>query len=135
MNIKLFLNDVAYTPLKVKLKKEGERSIDQIDVKLAHSVTVNSNDELIYLQDMANLDNISAFFNFQGNVKDESGLKNHGTASNITYVDGQWNSTHASFNGTSSMVTVADANELDFTGKFDILIWAKWSAATTNILP
>lgn len=134
MNVKLFLNDVTYVPLKVKLKKEGERSIDQINVKVPHSVTVNSNDELIYLQDMASLDNIVGFFNFQGNVKDESGLKKHGTAANITYVDGQWNSKHASFNGTSSMVTVADSDEFDFNGKFDILIWAKWSSTTQQYM-
>ena len=134
MNIKLFLNNVSRVPLKVKLKKEGERSIDQIDITLPQNVPVSTNHELIYLQDMANLDDIAGFYNFQGNVKDESGLKNHGTAANITYVDGQWNSKHASFNGTSSMITIPDADEFDFTAKFDILIWAKWSSTTQQYM-
>ena len=134
MNIKLFLNNVSRVPLKVKLKKEGERSIDQIDITLPQNVPVSTNHELIYLQDMANLDDIAGFYNFQGNVKDESGLKNHGTAANITYVDGQWNSKHASFNGTSSMITIPDKNEFDFTAKFDILIWAKWSSTTQQYM-
>ena len=134
MNIKLFINDVSRTPLKVKLKKEGERSIDQIDIRLPQNISVSTNDELIYLQDMANLESISGFYNLQGNVKDESGLKNHGTASNITYTDGQWNGKHASFNGTSSMITIPDADEFDFDGKFDILIWAKWSSTAQQYL-
>ena len=134
MNIKLFVNDVSKIPLKVKLKKEGERSIDQIEISLPQNQAISTNDELIYLQDMANLDDIAGFYNFQGNVKDESGLKNHGTAANITYVDGQWNSKHASFNGTSSLITIPDANEFDFTAKFDILIWAKWSSTAQQYL-
>ena len=133
-NIKLFIEDVSRVPLKVKLKKEGERSIDQIEISLPQNVPIATNDELIYLQDMANLDSIAGFYNFQGNVKDESGLKNHGTAANITYVDGQWNSKHASFNGTSSMITIPDKNEFDFTAKFDILIWAKWSSTTQQYM-
>jgi|LWDU01.1.fsa_nt_gi hypothetical protein len=134
MNVKLFINDVSITPLKVKLKKEGERSIDQIDISLPHNVSVSSNQELLYLQDMASLDKISGFYNFQGNVKDESGNKNHGTGANITYVDGQWNSKHASFNGTSSIISMPNADEFDFDGKFDILIWAKWSSTAQQYL-
>jgi hypothetical protein len=134
MNVRLFINGISRTPLKVKLKKEGERSIDQIEMAIPQNIDVSTNHKLLYLQDMVSLNNLSAIYNFQGNVKDESGNDNHGTSANITYVDGQWDGKHSLFNGTSSVVTVLDSNDFDFDGKFDILIWCSWSSTSQEYI-
>ena len=49
------------------------------------SVAVDVNQELKYLQDIVDTDNLISVYNFQGNVEDEGGYGHDGTASNITY--------------------------------------------------
>jgi hypothetical protein len=131
---KLILNNAVVTPIEVTLKKEGDRAIDQIRVSIPPNKTVSSNQSLIWLQDYVTLDNLSAIYNLQSSVKDESGNDNHGTATNITYgSDGKWADRYAIFNGTDSKIEVPDSNSLDFSGKFDVVVWLKWTATTTSM--
>lgn len=131
--VKLIINNVVATPIEVELKKEGDRAIDQMQFKVARNVSVASNNEVIWMQDYATLNNLSAIYNLQSTEKDESNNDNHGTATNITYVDGAWDDFAAQFNGTNSKIIVPDSNSLDFSGKFDILVWLKWTATTTSM--
>ncbi len=131
--VKLIVNNIVASPLEVELKKEGDRAIDQMQFKIARNVSVASNNEVIWMQDNVNLDNLSAVYNLQSSEKDESNNDNHGTATNITYVDGAWDDFAAQFNGTNSKIEVPDSNSLDFSGKFDILVWLKWTATTTTM--
>ena len=131
--VKLIVNNVVATPLEADLKKEGDRAIDQMQFKVARNVSVASNNEVIWMQDYVNLENLSAVYNLQATEKDESNNDNHGTATNITYVDGAWDDFAAQFNGTNSKIEVPDSNSLDFSGKFDILVWLKWTATTTTM--
>jgi len=131
---KLILNNAVVTPIEVTLKKEGDRAIDQIRVAIPPNKTVSSNQSLIWLQDYVTLDNLSAIYNLQSSVKDESGNDNHGTATNITYgSDGKWADRYAIFNGTDSKIEVPDSDSLDFSGKFDVVVWLKWTATTTSM--
>ena len=83
--VKLFVESDGVTTQKsvltVSLQKQGERSVDQIKIRLPPNESVDVNDKLLYLQDEADLTNLTAIYNFQGSVKDESGQLNHGTAS------------------------------------------------------
>jgi len=131
--VKLVVNNVVATPIEVELKKEGDRAIDQMQFKVARNVSVATNNEVIWMQDYVNLENLSAVYNLQATVKDESNNDNHGTATNITYEDGAWDDFAAQFNGTNSKIVVPDSNSLDFSGKFDILVWLKWTVTTTSM--
>ena len=133
--IKLFVeSDGATTQksvLSVSLQKQGERSVDQIKIRLPPNESVGVNDKLLYLQDNVDITNLVAIYNFQGGAKDESGQLNHGTTSNITYGTDKWDGKSATFNGTNGKVTITDDNTLDFSAKFDIVMWLKWTATTS----
>ena len=131
--VKLIVNNVAANPLEVELKKEGDRAIDQMQFKIANNVSVAANNNVIWMQDYVTLDNLSAIYNLQATSKDESNNDNHGTASNVTYSDGAFDDYCANFNGNNSKIVVPDANSLDFSGEFDIIVWLKWTATTTSM--
>ena len=131
--VKLIINNVVANPLEVELKKEGDRAIDQMQFKVARNVSASANNSVIWMQDYVTLDNLSAIYNLQATAKDESNNDNHGTASNVTYSDGAFDDYCANFNGTNSKIVVPDANSLDFSGKFDIIVWLKWTATTASM--
>ena len=126
MITKLFIDGTRRTPIKVKLKKEGDRAIDQIHLEVAYNVPVVVNKELLWLQDDVTLDYASAIYNFQTSVKDESGNGNHGTASGIVYGEDKWDGYAVGFDGINDYVTIPDSSSLDLSGKFEIVTWLKW---------
>ena len=132
--VKLFINGVTKNVLNVSLQKQGERAIDQIKMMLPANVSVEVNDRILWIQDFVDLGNLSAIYNFQASVKDESGNLNHGTATDIVTGTDDWNGHSAIFNGTSSKVTIPDDNSIDLSGEFHIYIWAKWTAIASGSL-
>ena len=130
---KLILNNTVRRTLETSLTKQGERAIDQFRFKLPSNLSATVNHNVLYLQDLANLENLVGIWNFQGVVSDESGNSNNGTATSITYGDDKWSGKTAVFNGSSSRVAVADSASLALTGELDIIIWAKWTATTTGM--
>ena len=131
--VKLFINNVEKSLHEVELTKEGERAIDQIQLKVPKNVSVIVNQELKYLQDMVDLTKLISVYNMQGNAEDESGYSHHGTASNITYNEDSWGGKSAIFNGTNSNITVPHNSRFDLSGTFDIYVWAKWTSTTTGM--
>ena len=131
--VKCLVNGVSKTIIRSLLEKQGERGIDQIKITFPANVGIEINQKLIYLQDDADLTNLSAIYNLQGSVKDESGINNHGTASNITFGTDNWDGKSAIFNGSNGKITVTDSATLDFSAKFDIIIWLKWTATTSSM--
>ena len=132
-SVKFLVNGVSKTILSVNLEKQGERGIDQIKVDIPGNMTAEVNNDILYIQDILNVTNLSAVYNLQGSVKDESGNSNHGTALNITFGTDNWEGKAAVFNGTNGKITVADSTTLDFSGKFHILMWVKWTATTSSM--
>tara|TARA_Y100000310_G_scaffold144890_1_gene144135 strand:- start:2170 stop:4167 length:1998 start_codon:yes stop_codon:yes gene_type:complete len=132
--VKLFINGVVKNTLDVTLTKQGERAIDQIKMMLPANVSVEMNDKILWIQDFMDLGNLSAIYNLQASVKDESGNLNHGTATSITYGTDDWDGYSAIFNGSSSKVTIPDDSSLDLSGQFHIFIWAKWTATSSGSL-
>jgi len=133
--VKLFVESDGATTQKsvlaVSLEKQGERSVDQIKIRFPPNESIDVNDKLLYLQDVADLTNLVAIYNFQGSTKDESGQLNHGTAANVTYGTDKWDGKSATFNGTNAKVTITDDTTLDFPTKFDMIMWLKWTATTS----
>ena len=130
---KLFINGTEKQLLESDLTKEGERAIDQIRVKIPRDINVDVNQDVKFLQDMADLSTLISVYNFQGNVEDEGGYSHDGTASNITYGTDSWGGKSAIFNGTNGNVSVTHNSRFDFSAGFDIYVWAKWTSTTTGM--
>ena len=109
--VKLILDGTITALLSVSLEKQGERAIDQFKFELPTNRSATVNDSITYLQDIANLEYLTAIYNFQGILSDESGNSNNGTGTSITYGTDKWNGKSATFNGTTSRVTVAGADK------------------------
>jgi len=130
---RVVINNIVNILYSASLTKEGERAVDQMRISIPKSTTITVNQEIRYVQDMIDTARLVAIYNFQGNAEDESGYSLHGTASNLTYGTDIWGGKSGSFNGTSTNVTVAHTSRFDFSSRFDILIWAKWTATTTGM--
>ena len=131
--VKLILDGTTTPILSSSLEKQGERAIDQFKFQLPTNRSASVNDSVTYLQDIANLEYLTAIYNFQGIVSDESGNSNNGTATSVTYGTDKWNGKSATFNGTTSRIVVPNSTSFAFTGQFDVFIWAKWTATTTGM--
>ena len=131
----LFLNDVKKQLVSAEIIREGDRATDLANIVLPPLVDVFTNDKIILVQDMIPINNLSAIYNFNENLNDESGNLNASTTSvGVTYIDGQWNGKALSFNGTSTYFEVDDATNLNFSGEFEVFIWVKWSSTTKQYL-
>ena len=125
----LFLNDVKKLLVSAEIVREGDRATDVAKIVLPPTVDAQTNDKVVLVQDMIPIDNLSAIYNFNENLSDESGYLNKSTASaGITYVDGKWNGKALSFNGTSTYSEVDNTTNLNFDGEFDVFVWVKWSS-------
>jgi hypothetical protein len=135
VNVAVFINDVKKSFSQTKITKEGNRAIDEADIIVPPTVDVNTNDKIIIVQDMIPVTNLSAIYNFNENVIDESGHLNTPTASaGLTYIDGQWQGKALSFNGTSTYFEVNDKANLNFSGEFETFIWVKWTSTNKQYL-
>jgi hypothetical protein len=132
--VKLFMNGVVKNVLNASLTKQGERAIDQLKIVLPQNVGVEMNDKILWIQDFMDLGNLSAIYNLQASVKDESGNLNHGVATSVTYGTDDWDGYSAVFNGSSSKITIPDDDSLDLSGEFHIFIWTKWTATASGSL-
>jgi len=74
---KLFINSVERDLLKACVPREACRSLDQAKFDLPSTTDVCPNDEITYVQDMANLGHNRLLFNFEFHPKDESGYAHH----------------------------------------------------------
>ena len=72
-----------------------------------------------------------AYYPFDGNVKDRSGGNNDGTATNVSFVAGQFGQA-ASFNGASSRVSASSISLLDLGSSWSISFHVKIAASTGN---
>jgi len=131
--VKLILDGTTTAILSSSLEKQGERAIDQFKFQLPTHRSATINDSVTYLQDIANLEYLTAIYNFQGILSDESGNSNNGTGTSITYGTDKWNGKSATFNGTTSKIVVPDSTSFAFTGQFDVFMWAKWTATTSGM--
>ena len=96
--VKFFINGVKQTVIGASLDKEGERGIDQLKVHLPVNTAVAMNDKVLYIQDLINVANLSAIYNFQSSIKDESGNANHGTVTALGVGEDSWDGKAGVFN-------------------------------------
>lgn len=64
-----------YKPRSVILKREGNRGSDNMRFSLDVMSKIQKNDEVYYMQDIVDVDNLVGMYNFYGNFRDESGFE------------------------------------------------------------
>ena len=64
-----------YKPRSVTLKREGNRGSDNMRFSLDTTSKIRKNDEVYYIQDIVDIDNLVGMYNFYGNFRDESGFE------------------------------------------------------------
>jgi len=74
---KIFINDFPRQLIKATVTREGNRAIDQAKFILCPETPVCVTDEVVYIQDVANLDRNNLIYNFCEHIKDESGYQHH----------------------------------------------------------
>ena len=135
VNVSVFINDIKKSFSETKIIREGNRAIDEANITVPPTVDVNTNDKVVIIHDMVPVTNLSAIYNFNETVIDESGHLNKPTASaDLTYIDGQWGGKALSFNGTSTYFEVNDKANLNFSGEFETFIWVKFSSTNKQYL-
>ncbi len=74
---RIFVNDFPRQLIKASVSREGSRAIDQAKFIVCPETPICVTDQVVYIQDMVNLDRNNLLFNFCFHVKDESGYQHH----------------------------------------------------------
>ena len=129
-------------PISAVIRKEGTRTVDTAEIVLPAQANVNENDKIKYIQDIGDVSNLTAVYNFQGTTKDEGGYGLDGddsfddvvspndskTSGNNTYANTDVKATRNRMNygiiyhGTKT--TISHDSKLDFAKQFDIICTA-----------
>ena len=64
-----------YKPIQARVAREGSRGVDNMDFTLDVNSQIRENDEVYYIQDIVDIDNLKGIWNFYGNFRDESGYE------------------------------------------------------------
>ena len=64
-----------YKPRSATVKREGNRGADNMRFSLDVTSKIQKNDEVYYIQDIVDVDNLVGMYNFYGNFRDESGFE------------------------------------------------------------
>tara|TARA_B110000495_G_scaffold177364_1_gene169389 strand:+ start:100 stop:2190 length:2091 start_codon:yes stop_codon:yes gene_type:complete len=134
----------SITPIRIInsiVSRQGSRSVDtgEFTVSIKHDVA--ENDTIKYIQDIVDTEFLTAIYNFQANDMDESGNDLDGDDTHTVWAEPndsgnqkRFRSNYsAKFDGTTGKkITVThpagsasrNIGKLDFSGQFDIVIWA-----------
>jgi len=74
---KIFVNDFPRQLIKASVTREGNRAIDQAKFIVCPETPICVTDQVVYVQDMVNLDRNSLIYNFCQHIKDESGYQHN----------------------------------------------------------
>jgi hypothetical protein len=66
---------IITTPKSVNLRQEGLRASDNMEMLLSAEHAVEQGDEIYYIQDVLDVDNLRGVWNFYGGFRDESGFE------------------------------------------------------------
>ena len=112
---KFLINNKEVKVYEAEIVREGERGVDKTTITLPTSNEIRQNDDIIFMHDIVDLDDLDFNITFEDHIIDES-LRNRGTSSTgIEYVNNKNNFGRAAkFNGVDSGVTIDAAENLGF---------------------
>jgi len=116
--------------------RDGDRAVDSAEFRFPVNAIVDISDTIYYIQDVTNLDSLTAIWNFQYSARDESGNFLDGNDGTGGYTadfinpktapnnSGKFEDLYSiRFNNINEEVTVPHNTKFDFSGQFDIFIW------------
>lgn len=155
MDVKVILQTETGTPRKckvltAKILKEGSRTVDSATITFPPNTSLYQGDKIKYLQDNVDMSYLTAVYNFQGAVLDESGynLDATGTVADdrimTPYGDPPAINGHSYQNQKRNLMNygvIYDDNKdivthneyFDFSNQFDIIIMASNLAGTSTL--
>lgn len=135
------------TVISARATRNGARTVNDATITFSLRTAVRQNDNVKYVQDVADTSYLSGIWNFQGNTRDESGYDLHAEASgggdppmsrfirpnaaaNVMRFSGQYGLT---FDGSGQSISVPDSlqyySRIDLSGQFDVYLWCQYNRA------
>jgi len=72
---KLAIHRRFYKPKTAIVRREGSRAVDNMSFSLDVNSKIQKGDEVFYIQDIVDVDDLKGIWNFYGNFRDESGYE------------------------------------------------------------
>ncbi len=72
---KLAIHRRFYKPKTAIVRREGSRAVDNMSFSLDINSKIQKGDEVFYIQDIVDVDDLKGIWNFYGNFRDESGYE------------------------------------------------------------
>ncbi len=141
-------------PKQVTVNRQGDRGVDNATFVFDPVDEISEGDEIYYIQDVTDVDNLVGMWNFHGSFRDESGFENDDFVSTpysfpagtslYTPTAGKFRGKHkmqvlAYNGGTGKAVRIPNLNSvagsvpfLDFSGDFDIFFEFTSNASSSN---
>ena len=133
--IRCYINNKPREILSARIEKNGTRAIDSAGFMFPRNVQIAKGDKLYFLSDAVGLRNLTAVWNLQSATRDEGGRDLDGledsNATTGTFVDGCDGKVLMFTNSTSKSIKVNSSSYIDFSGQFDIIIWAGIPSGST----
>lgn len=119
--------------LTCKVTRNGTRTVDTAEFTVPPGYNINEDDEVTYIQDVADTTFLTAIYNFQYSARDEAGYDldgNDGTYTADFTEDTTKDFTKNTkpvirFDADGEKVTINDNTRFDFSKQFDIIIVTK----------
>ena len=130
--------------ISARVRQDGDRAVDTAEFVIPITEEVNEGDDLKYIQDDVDVDNLVACWNFHGSTRDESGYDNDGddgthdvdlTAERyslnkefvrdvqpVAYFNPTQQTTPYVTIANKTHLVTGNPNVLDFSGEFDIFL-------------
>lgn len=152
---KLVTHRRFYKPKTAIVRREGSRAVDNMSFSLDINSKIQKGDEVFYIQDIVDVDDLKGIWNFYGNFRDESGYEQddyytgnytipscykNGNLDDLNEPNGKfkgyyttWCSTNSSTEDGLKMIKQYENQDntkipvFDMSNDFDIYFWLKWS--------
>jgi hypothetical protein len=142
-----------YNPKTAIVRREGSRAVDNMSFSLDINSKIQKGDEVFYIQDIVDVDDLKGIWNFYGNFRDESGYEQddyytgnyaipecykNGDLDDLYEPNGRFRGYYTTKCSTDSedglkMIKQYENQDntkipvFDMSNDFDIYFWLKWS--------
>ena len=136
--------------LSARIIREGGRTVDSATITFPASTDIQQNDKISFIQDSADLTYLTAIYNFQGYVLDESGNNldpttqptgttifpnNSLSINSFDYSNNSSKRNHANYCMVydDTFTTISNNAKFDFSGQFDVIATCSIKVTATTV--
>ena len=140
--VKFLINGIEAELLSAKVKRNGDRTVDTMELGVPPRYTIDNGDKVDYIQDIVDVTNLVSIYNFHYSARDEGGYDIDGDDGTFT-ADFDRDSTQSytksvqpviRFNADDEKVIVSDDARIDYSKQFDIIVIAKPFTFPTGVM-